>query len=212
MQLAQLGYELCGRYVLYEQEKRGFAKTSRPLTTPDLLMRYARQAGNRPGRAKAMHALQWILANSWSPMETDIAILLTAPTRLGGYQIPHPQLNRRIELPADYQRRAGKTCYYLDLYWSDSATLEFNGVEDHLDRLSAGKDRTREILLGRLGIHPIVLTQYQVFRTDQFDAAVQLLCSQLHRRYRAPTEGQSQKKRELRQELFARLGPDTLIC
>lgn len=210
IELIQLGYELCGCYATSKQDSRGFVKTKHPMTTPQLLSQYVQRVPKCPGKAKATQAVKWIVGNSWSPMETDTAILLTLPTKMGGYQIPLPQLNRRIDLDGELRRRAGKTRYYLDLSWGNSVVLEFNG-DNHLNKLAAGKDRTREVILHQMGIRTIVITQYQVLRIEEFDTVVRLLCKLLDRKYRQPTHDQMEHKRLLRQQLFARFGPQALV-
>ena len=210
--LIQLGFELCGCYVIDARTRRGFTRTKRPMTTPVHLAKYLQATTKCYGHAKAMRALRWIVENSWSPMETDITILLTLPTRMGGYQMPLPKLNHRIDLPSELQQRAGVAGYCLDMVWPNLTSLEFNGVEDHLSPISAGRDRTREMILRRMGIQLIVVTQYQVLRADEFDTTVKSLCMLLHRKYRIPTKAQMAKKHALRQELFSRFGADALIA
>jgi len=215
-QLIQLGFELCGCYVIDPHAKRGMKRTKHPMTTPLAIAQYLQDAGNCYGYAKAMRALRWIVPNSWSPMETDVTILLTLPKKVGGYQLLSPLLNRKVYLEGEYRRRARSDHYYLDASWKNAdgtrlVALEFLGDEDHTGKIAQGRDRTREIILDQLGITTFGITSYQVFRIDEFDTAVQALCKSIGCAYRKPTASQIEKKRELRRLLFARLGPNALV-
>ena len=215
IQLIQLGYELCGRYVFDPTATRGWAKTANPLTTPERISAFLAGAPVCRGRKKAMRAVKFVLANSWSPMESDLSILLILPTRSGGYQMPAPLLNRKIQLEGDHLLRAHRDCYYLDLSWEDGNSrihaLEYQGYEDHSGALALGRDRTREIILDELGIHRIAITEYQAFRVEEFDTVVKALCKSIGRKYRKPTPNQMDRKRKLHRELFCRFGPDALV-
>jgi hypothetical protein len=146
-------------------------------------------------------------------METDTAMLLTLPTKMGGYQLPFPLLNPSIRLEDELRIRAKRERYYLDMQWPGANTaLEFNGEADHTGKDAAGRDRTREIILASLGYDAIIITERQVFRAGEFDLVVQALCKSLGRRYRPPTKAQIEKKLKLRRELFARFGKNALIA
>ena len=211
-QLIQLGYELCGCYAMNPKAKRGFNRTKAPLTTPIRLQEFITRAGSCRGSAKSLMAVRWIVANSWSPMETDTTMLLVLPTKMGGYQLPFPVLNMVLWLDGDWQARAKQGHYNLDMLWpGTNKVLEFNGEEDHLGKTTAGRDRTREIVLAGLGYDVTVITGRQVFRADEFDFVVQTLCKSLGRKYHKPTKAQMEKKYALRRELFARFGANALI-
>lgn len=214
-QLIQLGYELCGGYVLDPSLARGWTRTARPLTTPERISEFVAKAPVCRGRKKARRAARFVLANSWSPMETDLSILLTLPTRSGGYQMPAPLLNREIKMTGEQRIRAHHSRYYLDLSWEDRNSrihaLEYQGYEDHSGARALGQDRMREIILDELGIHHIAITEYQVFRIEAFDTVVKAICKSIGRKYRKPTPDQMGRKRKLHRELFARFGPDALV-
>ena len=210
--LIQLGYELCGCYAMNPKAKRGFDRTRAPLTTPIRLQEFIMRAGSCRGSAKALMATRWIVANSWSPMETDTTMLLVLPTKMGGYQLPFPVLNMALRLDDDWQTRAKQGRYNLDLCWPGTKkVLEFNGEADHVGTAFAGRDRTRELVLASLGYDVTVITGRQVFRADEFDLVVQSLCKSLGRRYHKPTKAQMEKKYALRRELFARFGGNALV-
>lgn len=212
LELIQLGYELCGRYAINPQAVRGFDKRKAPLTDPMRLGAYLAHAKGCRGHAKAVRALRWILPNSWSPMETDVALLLCLPTRSGGYQFPLPELNRRVDLDADLATRLGAEWYYLDLSWkSGSIALEYNGEEDHAGTRRAGQDRTREMALAQLGVDLTVITSYQVFRSNDFDVLAKSLSQKLGRKFHGQSPAVRAKRAQLRSALFARLGRNALV-
>lgn len=211
IQLMQLGFELCGCYVTGSQYPRGFMRTHQPITSCVALGLFLGTTDGRYGGKKARHALRWILDNSWSPMESDISLLLCLPAKMGGYQLPAPLLNRRMRIPEHLARAAGTDRYYLDLSWGNDVALEYNGEADHFDRAQASRDRAREIVIRNARVSLIVVTSQQVFRSGQFELVVQELCDHLGRRYHPATESRLAKRAKLRSALFERFGPDTLV-
>lgn len=210
--LIQLGYELCGCYIMDPKSPRGFERTRRPMTTPLRIHLFLQEARGCYGYAKAMRALRWVIENAWSPMEADTTILLTLPARMGGYQLPFPLLNAIVRTDGECFEGSWGDQYRLDCLWGGTRTaLEFNG-EDHLDKTQAGKDRIRELALGQMKYKVITITARQVFNLTEFDLVVQTLCKALKRRYRRPTQEQMAKKVALRRELFERLGPNVLVA
>lgn len=78
-------------------------------------------------------ALPLVLERAASPMETRVALMLTAPIEMGGYGLPKPKLNA-------HPRRADNREVRADMLWEDaSLAVEYDSDEFHG---SAGVDKT----------------------------------------------------------------------
>ena len=102
--LIRLGYELCGAYSLSEQADGGFFKR-RQFVSPRKLQAFVDNSAKIHGRKSALRALRHILPNSASPAETRLAMCLSLPCNLGGFGLPRPVLNHRLNLT-----RSGAGC------------------------------------------------------------------------------------------------------
>jgi hypothetical protein len=211
-QLIQLGFELCGRYALNADTENGFAKTLRPLSSPDKLAAFLGQCGGIPGVKAARHALTWVIQNSWSPMETDITIMMILPVRMGGLQFPRPMLNWEVPIEGDLRDRAGHERYFIDLYWPRySLGVEYDSLQHHSSRLKANLDLKRVTILEQAGITIKTFTEFQVFRLREFDTACKGLSQAMGRKYMPLTTKRSERQMKLRCELFTRFGPGSFV-
>lgn len=108
--LMELGYELCGWYGI-SSDGSGMFKRS-PLTSVEDLVAYASANSTLRGTRKALKVLPYVSNNSASPMESKLAALLAMPCKLGGYGLPLPIMNHKVD--------AAGRAFYLDLCWPDS--------------------------------------------------------------------------------------------
>ena len=106
-ELACLGTTLCG---IYAKEPFGFGGLSfdgkggalprrDQLTTVRSIEAFIEGTPGLNGVKKARSALRLTLERSRSPMETASAMLLSAPFLRGGFGLPKPVLNCRVDLP-----------------------------------------------------------------------------------------------------------------
>lgn len=95
--LVVAGMELCGRYAV---SREGAISSRCPLTSASRLRRFVGQAEGMRGVKKARRALRFVMDDSASPMETSLALLLSMPRSLGGYGLPRPVMNLRIDAVA----------------------------------------------------------------------------------------------------------------
>ncbi len=92
---ALLAYELCGTYA-----HDPLAKTIRygldPVCDRASIRRFIQDTpGKIRGRSKLTQALAYVRENSWSPMESILALVLSLPLSKGGYGVRQLTLNRR---------------------------------------------------------------------------------------------------------------------
>lgn len=179
--LLELAYELCGDYVLLDgilhcgRHHEG----TRALTTPE---RIAAVCACFPGarcRAVAEQLARDVLANSWSPQESQLAALMTAPRCRGGYGCGRPVLNRRIYLPDDLAALAGRGYVVPDILYPEAGTcLEYQGgVHDGMGNRKADDAKGNALLM--LGISTMRVWGEQLYNLDFMDATAAHLLGEL---------------------------------
>ena len=183
-----LGYELCGSYRLDRENGTGQGfRNDLPLTSVAGLSSYAVRAAGLKGRTKALKALRFISDGSASPMETVLAILLTLPYRFGGYGLPGPRLNYRIDVPINTGKVKGKSTYYCDLYWPDEqVAVEYDSDEYHTGSDRIAKDAVRRNALTGAGVTVFTVSRRQIIGTPRFRELAQALSKLLGKRIRHP--------------------------
>ena len=214
-ELVALGMELCGTYrrqvrtfLPGDDEPSFITEYHQPiLTTPKRIAGFLQSMTSAPGCAKAKKALEYVLPNSASPMETTLYLLLCLPRRLGGYALPKPALNPPIKFT-----KAGKT-YTIrnsakpDLYWAKvRLDLEYNSDEFHTESQRA-LDSMRRKALEEMGVEVIELTYEEVKNESLLHATARRIARRFKRRIRAEWEGDFRQRRtNLRDLIF----PDTV--
>ena len=212
-ELVALGMELCGTYrrnvkvpvlgtndteliTLYQQK---------PLTNPKRLGSFIKSMPSTPGHARAMKALGYVLANSASPMETALYLLLCLPRRFGGYALPKPVLNPPITLSKAGRMYTLRSVAKPDLYWKDfHLDLEYNSDEFH-DESSRAVDSMRRKALERMGVEVIELTKEELLSTRFLHATAQRIARRMKKQLRPQSEGSFEGRRaSLRDLLLAR--------
>lgn len=176
--LMRLGFEICGSY--YVKGKTLYQ--GKPLSTVKRLELFIEKAGNLHGSKKARQALRYILDNSASPMETALAMLLSLPYKLGGYGIPQPFLNHRIE-SAVISTSSG--CYICDFYWPLSKlAVEYDSNLFHTGAERITEDSIRRSELLASGITVVSITLAQIKDREKMDNVVHLLARLTSKRIR----------------------------
>ncbi|MGN0286825.1 MAG: hypothetical protein ACI4B6_04075 [Atopobiaceae bacterium] len=170
-ELVLLGYSLCGTYQPADIE-RGFIHRP-PLTSVDRLRRYLGNVtpGTR-GLKKALRALDCIVDGSNSPMETRSVMQLVLPASLGGFGLPHPQMNQRIDFGSQAQKVSKLPYCVADAVWPKvKYVLEYLGLDYHDD---AGRDVGRSMGLTCEGFVVQEVTSEQVKGTGMVEIAEKL--------------------------------------
>lgn len=196
-ELVALGMELCGSYrrnVVVPSLGTGETQliteyNQQPLTTPKRLNGLLSSMKSSPGTSKALKALEYVLPNSASPMETALYLLLCLPRRLGGYALPKPELNPPIVLSKAGRRHTLRSKAKPDLYWRDAKLdLEFNSDEFHTEG-SRADDSMRRKALERMHVEVIELTTAELFATSLFHATALRIALRLKKQLRPENEG-----------------------
>lgn len=202
----QLGFELCGDYRL-RWGNDGEMVNANPLTNVLTLEKYLNKVPRMHGTRNARRALLYLCDGSKSPMETDIAILLCFPLRMGGYGLTKPLLNHKIDVNENTRELLPQTNFALDLYWPKANIgLEYDSSEWHGTISAATHDAIRRNGIEHSGIRVVTMTKFQTLNYIEFNRIALILSKQVGKRIRPPSTDWTWKNRELRRTLFARFG------
>lgn len=201
--LIAYGNELCGLYSFDSNAERGFRQRKVPLATKHQLAGRIDANPSRPGIARARRALKYIIENSASPMESTVEMLLCLPCCYGGYGLPVPSMNHRIQLPRRSSSIARKGYCYGDLcYPHAKVDIEYHGRYDHDKSGSFESDRARTNGLVDAGYEVVELTSSQIWDFDACEAIALSLASKLGKRIRRENLGALPRRVALRKELL----------
>lgn len=182
-QLVQLGFELCGTYALRLDAPA--LNRDEPLTSAAKLSAYLQKFNNFPGHKKAQRAAHYILDGSASPMETLLAMLLTLPYAMGGYGIPSPQLNFKVDVPPSKRNRADRASCVCDLCWQEhKLCLEYDSARYHLDPVQQESDARRRNVLATLGYTVITVSPRQLLDSGAFNRLAHQVAGYMGKRLR----------------------------
>lgn len=182
--LAKLGYELCATYAMFPNSTALYGKPVPPTAT-QALMTYLTRAKGLPGATAALRALRYVADASGSPMETVLALRFCLPSRLGGYGLPLPKMNYRIDPQRNRKLSTGRRYYLCDLFWPEAGLcVEYDSDSEHTGPERIARDARRRNDLTDLGVTVIVATNQQVSSTKGFDVLAQQVAKALGRRIR----------------------------
>ncbi len=216
IQLIRLGYELCGFYSLNPNtaKLKPAILSRKPRTTPEMIESYLQRCPNGPNRQKAIKAAELILPASASPMETNLPMLLSLPTSLGGFGLPAPKLNYPIRISSDELASrtasdplaAGKLpsekTLRCDLCWPDKQfALEYDSDQFHSGREKLNKDSRRRALLESAGIHVVSVTKKQILGMTALREIANITAKQLGVRLQIRRKDFNERHLQLRREL-----------
>ena len=194
-QLVEFGANLCAGY--FKDVATDGLPERVPVTTPEKLARFVDRAKGLRGAVKASRALRWVIANSRSPMETKLYILLVYPKSRGGYGLRFPELNYDVQ-PGRHESMVEQGWFMLDGCWSDDHVgYEYYGGDHDAAIVS---DRRRLDALEALGWNMVVIDKQRLYDPEAFEIAVRQITAHLGIRLRKPTNWE-QKNLALRNEL-----------
>ena len=133
-----------------------------------------------------------------------MVMLLTLPRTVGGYGLPVPAMNERIDVPIEARRFVGRFWVACDARWPSGLALEYDGREHHRGRSNVVRDYGRANDLAALGI-PVRTCTIEMMRDwGQFDRLARQVARDIGVRLRArDLEGNwRDKNRKLRKLLI----------
>ena len=210
VELLELGYELCGSYRLHKEEfafdpdGAGYDILEAPvLMTPASLARFLDAAPGLRGVETARRTLPHLLPGSASPMETKLALLLCLPGRLGGYGLPKPQLNHRIDINERSQEATSKAYLRGDLCWPESdLVVEYDSTAFHTGATHIAESAERSNALNDNDKEPFVVTSAQLHNAEKMDVLADQIADKLGVRRRTRSKSWPQSQTELRGRLL----------
>lgn len=202
--LIQIGYELCGTYSMLP----GFTSYDAcQIASANSISRVANSLKGIRGYRNARLAARYIVDGSASPAETQLCMMLTLPSRFGGYGLPAPALNQEIKIPEQFQRRIGHRVFRCDLLWTTEkgrVAVEYKSNEWHLNEKSMTSDARRNNALKELGVNVIEITAAQLYDANAMEEVVVQISKAIGHRYRYRARNQISKRFELRNALLGK--------
>jgi len=124
------------------------------------------------------------------------------PYKLGGYGLPKPEFNKRIDIRKIEKKRPGKAFYKCDLFWpNENLVVEYDSDLHHTGPQSITNDSIKRLDLKALDIEVVNVTYGQVRNDQEFEKAAKTIAKHLGKRlwYK---EQQFKKAREGLRDLF----------
>ena len=206
-QLIALGCELCGQYVLLQNDTKhpgpvdGMPKRITPLTSARRISSFLEECGKATGKTRAKRAIKYVVDGSRSPMETMTYMLLCLPAMLGGYGLPKPEMNATIELNDEARAIAQRRHCEGDLCWPNAKLdIEYHG-EVHVGAAQMKSDVGRQLGIEHMGWRVITVTSPQVLDAAQFETVAKETARCLRKRLRHPTLESTMRHSALQYEL-----------
>ena len=195
-QMAEYATNLCASYFI-EMPNRAIRPRSRQVTSIEKIGAYLHNMHAVYGRKKALCGLRWATQGSASPMETKLFLRLCIPTRQGGYGLPKPMLNYRID-PGRCGSLSEQNYYVADLCWPEYGVIvEYDGEAYHQD---VSSDKRRANALEMLEWRVFSITRHEMFDAFAFDMFARQVCKALGKRFRVAGSW-VKKAAELQQQL-----------
>lgn len=166
--LLEYAYELCGSYTFVGGRSGGVLYDGvRAITTPERLVAVAALARGTRGLDNARFAAKYVHAGSRSPMETQLAIMLSLPTVHGGFECGHMRMDRRIDLPEAARLMASREYLVADIFFERAGVdVEYQGGQ-HGASASRARDDARSNALMMVGV-----LELKVWKDHLYDEAI----------------------------------------
>ena len=200
----ELGLEWCGRYALMPGDLPLMTDAT-PVMSVESLSTYLASCERRRGAAMAKRVMTWLADAVASPRETELYLLLTLPTSLGGFGLPKPMVNVGVGMGQPHVKaRKDSVAYEVDLKWvvkgGKIVVVEYDGFDEHEGSPAKSlRDKERRSLLAALGHTVIVITKQHLASLDRLHAKVAQICLALD--MDAP-QFKTQEEREAHEALF----------
>ncbi len=200
--LVEMGFELCGSYRIYPGDPKGFSEGD-PLMSRRQLIAFISGAGSAKGMAMAKRAMAFVRDGSRSPMETIVVLLLCLPPRYGGYGLPMPHLNYRVNVFRNARKTSANSYYVCDAFWPEALLdVEYDSDLVHTGSARISHDAKRRNGLVSMGITVITVTREQVLDCDEMDKVAHAVAQRLGRRLRLGGKEWIRRRAELRRQLL----------
>lgn len=200
-QLIELGYELCGTYWRNRVDKTCSYQLP-PLTKTCHLVSYAQANPSLHGARKALRALKYVVDNSASPRESKLAIMLSLPSRCGGYGLAGFKMNHVVQADAKARAIASRNSFRCDLCWpTEKIDVEYQSREHHEGESSRISDSRRANALAAMGWHVVGITNDELDSFTATDVIARSLRLKLGKSNQTSINDYTLRKAKLRRRL-----------
>ena len=194
-QLVLLGDELCGTYRCARGVAGGFPAREKPLCSRQdidgFLARFAAAGGCKNARRSMNHVVE----GSASPMESVLACRLSLPRRCGGFGLPWPLMNHRVEFDETARLIAGCSFAVADLCWpAERLDVEYDSDQWHSTPERAKHDKARANAMHHMGYTVMFATKEHLSSPVELEAFASAVAKHLGVRLRRPTAAELQKR------------------
>lgn len=196
--LALVGFELCGSYAIDPYSPNGRIVNLKPRTNTAAIASFLDRVRTGKNTARARKALSFIVDGSASPRETALTLLLCLPASKGGYGLPFPKLNHPIAVEGS--TNAPLRC---DLCWPDhKLAFEHDSEIHHADLPKLELDSLRRSRLEAAGYHVVSVTNSQIKNTDALNKLAHIAAKRLGKRIRTSRADIDVRRAELRRKVL----------
>ena len=198
---AVFGTELAGSYIRSGSSPYGCLERP-PQTTLKQLAEYVHHADGLPGVDKARRAARHVLEHARSPRESIVGTLLVLPRHgYGGFGLPRPELNAKVETNLDYEVTGISRLRVCDLLFKEiGLDVEYNGHQ-HEEQQAVLDDMQRMRDLLQVGINVVSLTDAELRSIAEMTS----LAHSIERMYGLRRRRETPRQLDLRRQLFAEL-------
>ena len=207
LELVLLVSEFGGRYALSPTTAKGFWRRGYALASEELFRQVESRAFHMHGRRKLSMALDFAVWNSWSPMETILALLLSLPVELGGFALPKPVLNPKLSILVGdvFRAQTLKGAHrYGDLVWPEKKLIvEYDSAAEHQDY---ARDSARANALSANGWTVVTVLPADVFDANRFSQLASNVATILDAFPAYLPTGYAGLQMQLRSDLFTACG------
>lgn len=193
-ELVLYGCELCAGFARSDFSETGLEERA-PLTNAASLEKFIYKMAGAKGAKTARQALPFIHENAASPREIELTLLLSLPYRYGGYSLPAPTLNERIDITAGNAAFASKQFYRADLLWASHKLVVEYDSNLHANPASIASDARRRNALLAMGYTVITVTNEQIKSIAEMHKVAKLVARRLGKRITASRAPDFEEKR-----------------
>lgn len=201
-QLACLAFELCGIYESGRMEASTAIDKLEPLTSAHKIERTVLSSKRIRGLAKARKVLPYITDRSASPMETATYLRLTLPYQMGGFNLPKPLMNRRVDLGGGTRQISSSQYFVPDLFWPDHRLVVEYDSDLHASPLKIGRDAARKNAMIDMGFDVVTVTKMQMYNMDEFNRTALVIGRKLGVRHNPRCKDYEQRRADLVRDLL----------
>ena len=202
LMLARAGCELTSLYKRDFFLNRNLVQTDENSFTKQDLICYLNALPEHRGIMRAKRIAGWVVERTRSPREISMDLLMSMPTRQGGYQLPGVSANVGIPLDDRLQKLARREHLECDALLPNGDIMEYNSSTHHDTDEELEFDFEKITALQTLGhtVFPVSTRQFNDF--EKFDTIMSSVTERLDLRRVPPKPGTLMLRRSRHESLL----------